>query len=410
MGAAELFFFYLLAAAAPLSLASINVAQVGLSLFFLARLILRKIRFGPAQWALVAFFAWNTLSAALSPLPSEALVGVLDYWCWTPFLLAGALPAVIRARSSRFAAFLALAACATIPMDLAQFFLGTDFNHGQRLFRNAPVGTVNAYGFFSHHLTYAGMLSLALFLSAGYALYAGRRRRLWAGATAILGAGLILTMARSYLLAAIPAGLALLWRRGRLWVAGAAATALLVGVVLLLAGPQKLRDRATSLLDPHHPSNAERIYLWAAALEMIRDRPVAGWGPGIYPETAEPYKAPYATKIHYPDRKEPGFRTVSHCHSLYLMVLIYSGAVGFALFLLFLALALRDLLRQTDFALRYGALAGLVTFLFGGLFEFNGGDAEVATLAFFLLGLGGAESPPEPEETPEWEESADEEG
>lgn len=405
MGAAELFFFYLLAAAAPLSLASINVAQVGLTLFFLARLTLRRVRFGPAQWALVAFFAWNTLSAALSPLPSEALIGVLDYWSWTPFLLAGALPAEIRARDSRFAAFLALAACATVPMDLAQFFLGTDFNHGQRLFRNAPVGTVNAYGFFSHHLTYAGMLSLVLALTAAYAVYGKSRRKLWAVAAGILGVGLLTTQARSYLIAAIPAGFLLLRRKGRAWVFGAGAAAVVLGALLLLAGPQKLRERAASLWDIDHPSNAERIYLWVSGWQMFLDRPIAGWGPGIYPETAPPYKAPYADRIQYPDRAEPGFRTVSHCHNLYLMVLIYSGAVGFGLFLLFFALAFRDLLGQPDRALRYGVLAGAVTFLVGGLFEFNGGDAEVATLAFFLLGLGCSESPPADEKTPEWEES-----
>lgn len=391
MGAVELFLFYLLAAAAPLSMASINVAQVGMSLFFLARLARGRVRFGPAQWALVAFFGWNTLSAALSPLPHAALVGVLDYWSWTPFLLAGALPSEIRLKASRFAAFLALAACATVPMDMAQFFLGTDFNHGQRLFRPVPVGTVNAYGFFSHHLTYAGMICLVLALTAAYAVYGRTRRWLWGTASGILGLGLIATMARSYLLAAVPAGFGLLWRKGKGALLGTGAAALLLAAVLLLAGPQKLRERAASLFDVHHSSNAERIYLWVSGWQMFLDRPIAGWGPGIYPETATPFKEPYAEKILYPDGKGgvlAGFRTTSHCHNLYLMVLIYSGAVGFGLFLLFLALAIRDLLRQPDRALRYGVMAGWVSFLVGGLFEFNAGDAEVATLAFFLLGLG----------------------
>jgi len=43
--------------------------------------------------------------------------------------------------------------------------------------------------------------------------------------------------------------------------------------------------------------------------------------------------------------------------------------------------------RQPDPALKWGVLAALAAFLVGGLFEYNGGDVEVATLMFFLMGL-----------------------
>jgi O-antigen ligase len=385
-GGVELFFFYLLAAAAPLSIFSINIAQGGLTLFFLTRLARRRVRFGPTQWILLAFFAWSAMAALLSPLPRASLMGVLDYWSWTPFLLASALPGEIRAKEPRFAWFLAIAACLTVPMDLAQFFLGTDFKHGQHLFRHAPAGTVNAYGFFSHHLTYAGVVCLVLFMAGGLALYGPGKRKGWWVAVALLGAGLVTTMARGYTLASVPAGLALFWNKGRRWLLMAGGTALVVALVLLLAGPQKLRERAASLWDVRHPSNAERIYLWVSGWQMAMEHPVAGWGPGkVYEQCSGPFRAPYAAEIRYPDKV--GFRTTAHCHNLYLMVLIQEGAVGLGLFILFFVLALKDLLRQPDLALRYGVLAGAVAFLAGGFFEFNAGDAEVATLAFFLLGL-----------------------
>ena len=69
------------------------------------------------------------------------------------------------------------------------------------------------------------------------------------------------------------------------------------------------------------------------------------------------------------------------------MVAIQSGAVGLALFLAFCAAAFVRMAKQSDPALKYGAMAAFTAFLIGGIFEFNGGDAEVATLVFFIVGL-----------------------
>jgi len=69
------------------------------------------------------------------------------------------------------------------------------------------------------------------------------------------------------------------------------------------------------------------------------------------------------------------------------MVALQTGIVGLFLFLAFLATAVRQAWRQPDPALKWGVLAALAAFLVGGLFEYNGGDVEVATLMFFLMGL-----------------------
>ena len=142
--------------------------------------------------------------------------------------------------------------------------------------------------------------------------------------------------------------------------------------------------------DLNNPSIAERIYLWKAALNQWSERPLMGWGPGTYAKTADPFKAPYAQFIHYPGRPA-GFKTNGHCHNLYLMVALQTGAVGLLLFLAFLAATVWKIWRQRDPALKWGVLAALAAFLVGGLFEYNGGDVEVATLLFFLMGLACGE-------------------
>jgi O-antigen ligase len=159
-----------------------------------------------------------------------------------------------------------------------------------------------------------------------------------------------------------------------------------VGVgLLMVVGPQSLRSRVTSIWDLNNGSNAERIYLWISGAHMVADRPLTGFGPGVYEKVAGPYKAPYAKHIHYPDHE--GFRTVSHAHNLYLMMAIQSGIPGLILFLAFSAAAFSAMARASDPSLRFAAMASFAAFLAGGIFEFNGGDAEVATLVFFLVGL-----------------------
>ena len=391
MAGVELFFFYLLAAASPLSIAAINAAAGGLALFFLARLFAGRWKPSPAAWLLIAFFGWNVVSALLSPLRGEALDGVLNYWSWSALLIASALPTVIRDRYPRWLDFLSLSLLLTLPMSLLEFCWGTDILHMQALHRRIPVGTENAYGYFSHHLTYAGVMSAGLLMVAAAWLY-GRKVKTpttLAGAGSA-AAGLVLSMARTYYLAVIPAVVIVLWGKGKKRLLQAGLALVILAAAAFALGPAALRERMENLGDMNNGSTSERVYLWISGLHMWMDHPLAGWGPGIYEQVAEPYKAPYADRIHYPGRT--GFQTRGHCHNLFLMIAIQSGAVGLLLFLAFVAAVCRELMLNKDLALRYGGLAVLAVFLVGGLFEYNGGDAEVATLVFFLLGLAMADN------------------
>ncbi len=390
MGTIELFFFYLFGAASPLSLAAINAAQVALTLFFIWRLFMRRRRPGLAEWLLIAFILCNVVSALAGPMPLLSLKGVLNFWSWSILFVAAALPVEIRQHTREFTLFLALSAGLTTVISACTFFLGTDF-HRNRLWSRCPVGTIGAYGFFSQHLTYAGVIILVLAVVAGRAIYGQKKGRIlwWMGA-ALYGCDIVMSMARTYYLAIIPTFIVLLWKKGRRWVVGAGLAALVLALLVLALGPRSLGRRVASTWNMNNASNAERVYLWISGWHMVEKRPILGWGPGIYQYTAGPYKAPYAHDIHYPTHV--GFQTKCHAHNLYLMVAIQSGFTGLILFLAFVAAAFIELRRQPDPALRYGAMAALTAFLAGGFFEYNGGDAEVAVLLFMVVGLalGGA--------------------
>ncbi len=389
MAAVEALFFYLLALASCTSLAALNAALGGLTLFFLYRLATGRWRPGLPALLLLAFFGWTAVAALASPRRDLALPGVLHLWSWTALLTASALPEALRERLGRFGAVMGFSAFAAAAAAAAEFVRGA-YRYDDLLHPRGRALADPAAGFFSHHLTFGGVLSVAGFFLAGLLLYTNlpwKTRWPWAAGTLSACAGLVTSLTRTYWLAALPAAACLLWGKGRRWVAGGGLAAALAAALLLAAGPEALRARALSTFDASNASNAERIYLWISGLHMWRDRPLLGWGPDTYPALSPPYRAPYAQFVRHPGAPA-GFETTSHAHNLYLMIALHSGAVGLLLFLAFAGATLRALARHPDPRLRYGLLAAFAAFLAGGFFEFNGGDAEVATLLFFLLGLG----------------------
>lgn len=390
MAGVELFFFYLLAAASPLSIAAINAALGGLALFFIGRLVTGRWRPSLPAWLLLGWFAWTTICALMSPLRPVALSGVLNFWSWSAFLTASALAPWVRGHYARWAAFLSVSMLLTLPASFTEFFLGTDIFHKQALRQAVPAGAVNGYGYFSHHLTYAGTMGIGACLLAALLLYGPARSQFLRAAGLGAGlAGMATSLARSYFVGLFVAAPVLLWPKGKKRVVQAVGGLLLLACALALVGPAPVRARFRAIGDMRNPSNAERIYLWRAALHQIADRPIFGWGPGTYEKTADPYKAPYAQFVQYPN-VPAGFKTRGHCHDLYLMVAQQTGLPGLLIFLAFLAAVVRAVIRQPDPALKWGVLAALATFLVGGLFEYNGGDVEVATLMFFIMGLACA--------------------
>jgi O-antigen ligase len=387
VNAAERLFLALLGLAGLSSLAGTNAGLGGLTLFFLARLFSGRWRGTVPHALLAAFFLWSTVVALCSPYRALSLHAIPDLWAWTALLTAAALAPEVRRRLEFYTVPLSISAVVASGFAVSGFLFGTRWK-GQGFFDPAWVGQP-AGAFFSHHLTLAGAASVAGFFLAGQALYGEhpRWRRVVVGVgAAACGVCLLFSQGRSYYLAALPAAAILLWGKGRKKALVAALAALVLAVALFAFGPSSLRQRALSIFDTANASNAERLYLWVAGAHMAADHPIVGWGPGSYTPASPPYRAPYAHLVQHPGMPV-GFQTDCHAHNLYLMVLIETGLVGLGLFVAFVIAVALGVWRNPDPALKWGVLAALVSFLIGGLFEYNGGDAEVATLLFFVLGL-----------------------
>jgi len=201
----------------------------------------------------------------------------------------------------------------------------------------------------------SGVLAAVMLPLGAWALLVSRTRNAWIGALA--GVGLVMLLR-----------------------AGKASLFALAGVVLLLvvARPAALVDRLT-LTDA---SAVDRYYMWQAGIDMIRDKPVFGQGPGMILLKYPSYRWPEA-----PNPQAP------HLHNNLLQLAAERG-LPCALFWLWwmgsaLAVAWREsqrLLRpdrREDAWVAVAALAAWFAVMVAGLFEYNFGDSEV--LMFFLL-------------------------
>lgn len=237
-----------------------------------------------------------------------------------------------------------------------------------------------AAGFYSIYMTLGGVLLMALTMTAALSFSSeGRRRLLLSLAGVAQLAALIATFSRNAWLG-VAAGfitLSFLARKIRL------VAVLAVAALILLITPAYMSARLTSLWDPRHDSARERLFMWRSGLEMVKDHPLLGVGPGgvkrLYPRYVLP---------------EAGKRSTGHLHSNLVQIAAERGILGLLAWLwIWVAFFLKaaTILRRlqagagADRMLTAGSLAAILGFLVAGLFEYNFGDSEVVMLAYLIM-------------------------
>lgn len=96
-----------------------------------------------------------------------------------------------------------------------------------------------------------------------------------------------------------------------------------------MSGSDDLIENAESISNiSSDPSNLERINRWSTAVEMWKDRPVFGWGPGTYMFEY----APFQLKRNYTSIST-NFGDVGNAHSEYLGPLAENGLPGLLIFI-----------------------------------------------------------------------------
>jgi len=240
-------------------------------------------------------------------------------------------------------------------------------------------GRFGAMGFFTSRLTFGHNATVVLATLAG-ALVTGTLPR-WAKASvaaiSVIGvAAVAITFDRAAYLALAIAGVLLAFRsanrRAPIVVAAVAALAILHPGV---------RGRLGSAFSGS--ANADRLFIWSRALEIIRDHPLRGVGFANYPLVCGPYY----------DRVDPSFPMRTWAHNLELSTLAEMGAVGLVALLWLLIAAARMVLRSTS-PFASGALAALAAWFIIAQAHDVIYDTKVMYALWFSLALGASPGPP----------------
>lgn len=354
---------------------SIAAAEIVLALTLLAwgaSLIVQRERPHAPPWflPLAAYAGLTLVSAAFSLDPRESLGAVKQ------LALYLIVPAVFRAARGRHAGtvmhvILTVGAISAI-VGVAEYGI-----FGFDNLNNRPRGTLG------HYMTYSGLLMMVMCSAAARLLFE-KRDRLWpALIMPALIVAVVLTFSRNaWVGGCVGIGVLLILKDFRLLALAPVAA----GLFFALA-PPAIVTRFYSTFDLRDPAVRDRVAMFQAGIEIVKDHPLLGTGPNMVQEVYPAYRRPTAV--------EP---TPPHLHDVPLQIAAERGVPALVTWLWFLVTATIGLLQKTRTDRpRYLAAAGVgvvAAMIAAGFFEYNFGDSEFLMLLLVLLTLPWAATCP----------------
>ncbi|ERN42995.1 putative bicarbonate transporter, IctB family [Rubidibacter lacunae KORDI 51-2] len=352
----------------------------------------------PVHLGVLLFWCVVTIATAFSPVRDAAVSGWLKlslYLVW--FAFCTRVLRAARARNAAIAVFLLVALVVSI-YGVRQQLFGVEQLATWNDPESALAGDTRAYSYLGNPNLLAGYLIAAVTLSlSAFLVWQTRSQKLLALTMfGVNGACLVFTDSRGGwigMLAALLAFLLMLrfwwdeylspfWRRSLLPLSG------LLGIGLVgaaLGTSESLRLRATSIFAGREDSsNNFRLTVWTAVLDMIRDRPLLGIGPGND-----------AFNRVYPLYQRPNYDALS-AYSIYLEIAVEAGFAGFTAFVALIgAIAWRARYQFLQLRERgdregiwiVGASAAMVGMLAHGLVDTVLYRPQIATIWWFLVAL-----------------------
>lgn len=362
---------------------------------------------------ILVFFYWGiaTIATSLSPVKKAAFSG------WTKltlYLLLFALCARLlkssRVRSWMIAVYLHISLIVSIN-GLRQWFFGAKALATWVDPESSLSKTTRIYSYLGNPNLLAGYILPAVILSfiAIFAWHSLPKKALALTMFIVNSACLVLTFSRGGWIGLVASFLVLLvlllywwsidmppfWRTWSLPILLASLAIVSVFAVLFV---EPVRERVLSIFAGRgDSSNNFRINVWMAAIEMIKDRPVIGIGPGNS-----------AFNKIYPLYQRPNFTALS-AYSVFLEVAVETGLIGFFCFLWLLLVTFNSgfmqlrrlrLQRNTEGLWLLGGIAILAGMLGHGLVDTVWYRPQVNTIWWLIVGLVASYWKPLPKTTP----------
>jgi putative inorganic carbon (HCO3(-)) transporter len=248
-------------------------------------------------------------------------------------------------------------------------------------------GVFISIGLFSHHLTFGGYYMLAFLLALAIVLSHKKKgilRILDFAAPVIIGLSLVFSYARSAWLGVVMGILTFGFLKGRKFALYLSLSMIILLLAVFAIEPTSWdRIKEISLSRDKDKAETTRIRLWQTSINMIKDKPIWGIGPGNFGELFDRYKV------------EGYYDNNSHPHNDFLNITVNSGLLGFftymSIWIVFLYTTVKVMVRKkktgSNSWMQIAGLASIIAFLFAGLLQCYYSDAEVNMLVMFILGI-----------------------
>ena len=221
--------------------------------------------------------------------------------------------------------------------------------------------------------------AIVIVVAAAMALSDRKRRWIYAAIAALLVAGLATTQTIGAIAATVAAGIAMTFLISRRRAA-VVLSILLLGSLALVIVYAPLRGRVTTMLTVARGGDIDAIFpgratAFLSAIDMVKDRPLTGVGPGCFGFEYFPYKL--RVELKHPSLMMSGSRTINfgETHNDHLQTMAQTGVPGYLLMLAILVWLARISMRAADAELparfsRFAALPLVVCFAVVTLPEF----------------------------------------
>ena len=379
---------------------SIAILQVGVSLLF-ALWAVRQVAAGELEIAGTPLFFPTLLFAGL--ILWQVASGRTAYWAVTfsAFLLYCAygllcfLAVQCLRRTSQVKTLAWMLSIYGFAVAMLALMQGIASN-GKLCWLRTPQSGGWIYGAYVNHNHYAGLMEMLTPIPLVISFLGGvrgPRKALAVLAAAVMASTIFLSESRGGM-AAFAAQMTLLaaflLTRRKNWTATLALACFLSIAVGLLAwlGGGELAERLASV---HSATRVElsggtRLTIDRDALKMFAQKPLLGWGLGVFPEIYPQFSS-LSTNL-----------PVGAAHNDYLQLLVEMGALGFAAVLWFLLTLFRSALRKlkhwppgTNTAVTLAAVLGITGILVHSLVDFNLQIPANAALFYVLCVLAAME-------------------
>ena len=395
---------------------SISATQIALSIILLSwialMLVEKRIIFAriPLNYPFLIYFCIVIIAALSGADFSHSAKAIHKFWIAMIFFAMLTFIEDIRMVRRLIYILLITTSIVSIYGVLQHIFPGLDIARpeGRKVVQWTAEGGVASTGFFDHHMTYGGFLLLIFSLS--FSLSLSRVQQIVKNKqffflhtvlpTILIFAGLISSMARNAWMGAMFAVIFIVILKVKRKIIAFS----VIGSIFLFLTAYCLLPTAYFLQSPlfnrfksifNVSANIERLYIWKSTINMIIEHPL-GVGMDNYSKVINNYRSRYNHK--FSDGSD------AHAHNNILTQAAKHGILGLFAFLWIWIVFFREGVKiylkvrsqkpearsQNERFVEpiiIGGLGAIAGFHLAGMFENNFGDAEVATMMWFIMGL-----------------------